>query len=76
MNREVGGKRWRDIDWIVHADGGDGNDLMLCGDARMVMRRDEPMRQTNRRITCARCIRVIDTAKAIKGRFINRECAR
>jgi len=66
--------RWIDSETgVVHADGGDGNDYVLCGDAMDGENGDAFMIETVRhKITCSRCIRVIVTAKAIHSSLIGK----
>lgn len=63
---------------VVHADGAHGDDRVPCGDALEgeceAGSTMEGMRESHaRKITCDRCIRVIDRAKSVPARWIERE---
>ena len=59
---------------LIHCDGYDGNDYVLCGVAVEGENGDSHMRETIRRVTCPSCISLIQFCKAIPaGRLALKE---
>ena len=55
MKKKSGNRHLKDADGVVHAPGPDGNDLVLCGDAREGESGEQNMIWTAARINCERC---------------------
>jgi hypothetical protein len=57
---------------VVHCDGPDGNDYTLCGLALEGENGDEPMEETNWRVTCKQCIGTIAYCKAVRSKELQK----